>query len=595
MKMLKRWIALLLAAALLAGACPTALAGLIDPSVFLTVRDIRPDGTLIMNCTEEDVTRMGIDLGDVVTVYFGDRQVKMAVVSETDDVAPTRPFLALQGDRLLMGICGGNFAATYQVAEESFNLQGTILWTYLLPGGMNAPFHIVLTDPGSYLREYHLRRLKYTKRRSDFPDLTDAEFANFRVVSTTGMGKNRLYRSASPVNPLYNRDTYAMTCVEERGVTQALNLSDTQERMVAYDTYPSSWYAGMKTEALGLNMDYFGEGFRASLARGMRFLAQSPGATVIHCVEGKDRTGYVVGLLECLMGASVEELIQDYMLSFRNYYGLLPEDDRYYTLARDGLMTQLATAFELSRPEDLYTADLPAEAAEFLLGLGLTQEEIDSLKANLGKDRPFVDIKEGSWMEAPAVKAHELGLMAGVGNDRFDPKGLANRAQAVMVLWNLSGKPAAKIRAPFQDVPADAYYAGALNWAFNKGIVTGRTATTFDPDALITRQELAALLFRLKADNLTWGDNAIDWNDPSAWPEDPDSWLEVVSTPVDIEAVLRPFEDRDQISGYALSPMAWAVSNGLLQGRTATQLVPRATATRVEMAILFARVLEKQH
>ena len=595
MKKIRRLTALLLAIILAVGSTGAAQAAESYPMVDLTIRDILSDGTLVMNGVETDLTQMGIDLGDVVTVTFGGQSVDMAVVSEYNDVSTGRPFLALQGNRVLIGIYTGDFAETYGVAERTYTQQNAVFWNYLIEGGPRATFRVMLTRPGAYLREYHLRRLKYTKRRSDFPDLTDAEYANFRVVSTTGMGKNRLYRSASPVDPVHNRDIYAMPLLEERGITQALNLADTEKTMKAFKAYPGSWYAGMTVEALGLNMDYHGEAFRESLARGFRFLAKSPGATLIHCAEGKDRTGYVVGLLECLMGAKVSELIQDYMLSFQNYYGLTQEDDRYTTLARNGLLSQLAKAFGLSGPDDMYTADLMKEAQEFMLGLGLTQEEVDALRANLAKDRPFVDVRENTWMDDAAANALRLGLMSGVGNDRFDPRGLATRAQSVMALWNLAGRPAAEVRAPFLDVPENVYYHEALGWAFHHGIVTGRTETTFDPDAKVTRQEMATLLFRMKANDPTWGDSDVKWMDPSAWPEEPDSWLEIVVSPLDIEAILEPFADRGDIFGYARSPLSWAVSNGLIKGRSATQLAPLATATRVEMALLLARVLEKQH
>jgi hypothetical protein len=123
--------------------------------------------------------------------------------------------------------------------------------------------------------------------------------------------------------------------------------------------------------------------FRAGLAEGFRFLASHEAPYLVHCTEGKDRTGFTVAVLECLMGASAEEVEADYMVTFFNYYGIEPGTEQYDAIVRSNIAKSLATAFDV---ESIYDADLAAEADAYLLEIGMTREEIDALKANLGAD-----------------------------------------------------------------------------------------------------------------------------------------------------------------------------------------------------------------
>ena len=96
---------------------------------------------------------------------------------------------------------------------------------------------------------------------------------------------------------------------------------------------------------------------------------------------GKDRAGFVSAVLECLMGASADEVKADYMVTFYNYYGVLPGTEQYDAIARSNILKSLATAFEV---EDIYACDLAAEAEEYLKSIGVSEEDIAAAKAKLG-------------------------------------------------------------------------------------------------------------------------------------------------------------------------------------------------------------------
>ncbi len=133
-------------------------------------------------------------------------------------------------------------------------------------------------------------------------------------------------------------------------------------------------------------VDFSSEEFQTKLAKGLRFIAENPGTYAIHCTEGKDRAGFTVAILECLMGASYDEVINDYMTTFYNYFGVTKDDIRYEPIINSNIAKSLKSAFTFKKKDkkrDLSTADLSACATKYLKKIGLTNAEIKALKKNL--------------------------------------------------------------------------------------------------------------------------------------------------------------------------------------------------------------------
>lgn len=174
----------------------------------------------------------------------------------------------------------------------------------------------------------------------------------------------------------------------------------------------------------------------------------------------------------------------------------------------------------------------------------------------------YDDVPDTAWYSAPVGQATLLGLMNGVGNNLFQPNGVTTRAMAMTTLWRMVGCPEADLSSanPFTDVPADQWYSEAVIWAYQEGITTGTTETTFEPDAPVTREQLVTFLFRM---------------------------LGVV----DPEATLEGFTDAGSVSEYAVPAMTWAVANGVINGRTDTTLVPQGICTRAELAAMLSRLV----
>lgn len=227
--------------------------------------------------------------------------------------------------------------------------------------------------------------LKRTNDRADYPHLTDAQFANFRNVATTGMGANALYRSSSPINTVLGRNREADAAARAAGVRTVLNLADSKKKMRRQEGYDGSYYSTLDVVALGLSTDLKSKRFHTGLAEGFRFMADHEGPYLVHCTEGRTRAGFASAVLSCLMGASAEEVVADYMVTYSNYFGIAPGTDRYDAIAKDNIVPSLCLVFGV---DDLFapTVDLSACAENYMRIIGLTDEEIRALKARLEKD-----------------------------------------------------------------------------------------------------------------------------------------------------------------------------------------------------------------
>lgn len=173
----------------------------------------------------------------------------------------------------------------------------------------------------------------------------------------------------------------------------------------------------------------------------------------------------------------------------------------------------------------------------------------------------FADLTSGSWYYDGVRCALENGLMTGTSARTFAPDRPVTRAMLVTILWRLAGEPYGRV-SPFEEVLPGSWYAQAVSWAYDKGIVTGVTATSFQPGAPVTREQLCAILCRYAA--LTGKNTAAS-------------------------ASLDAFTDRAQVSAYAEASVRWALQAGLLTGVGDDRLAPRSGATRAQLAVLLQR------
>ena len=177
---------------------------------------------------------------------------------------------------------------------------------------------------------------------------------------------------------------------------------------------------------------------------------------------------------------------------------------------------------------------------------------------------PFTDVAEGDWFHDAVRYVYDNGLMDGVGDNQFAPNATTNRAMVVTILYRLAGEPAVSGDAAFTDVADGLWYTDAVLWAAQKGIVNGISATEFAPSGDLTREQLAAILYRYAA---------------------------YQGYDVSQRADLSGFGDASSISGYAQEALSWAHAQGLVLGFEDGSLRPQGTASRAQIAAVLMRFL----
>lgn len=187
---------------------------------------------------------------------------------------------------------------------------------------------------------------------------------------------------------------------------------------------------------------------------------------------------------------------------------------------------------------------------------------------NAGDDL-FVDVPYGTWYYESVEDCAEMGLFNGTSPAKFSPDKPMTRAMLVTVLWRLDGEKAPAAPAEFADVAPGSWYANAVAWASENGIVNGVGKGKFNPDGNVTREQMATILRR---------------------------YAESKGLDVSGQADLTPYPDMDQVSDYATEAMAWANAVGLINGNKVggtIYLQPKGNATRAQVAAILMRYVEK--
>lgn len=177
---------------------------------------------------------------------------------------------------------------------------------------------------------------------------------------------------------------------------------------------------------------------------------------------------------------------------------------------------------------------------------------------------PFTNVSTSDWFYDDVAFVYKNGLFSGTDSRSFSPNASMTRAMLVTVLYRLEGEPTVTGRSSFTDVRSGAYYEKSVIWAAANGIVTGTDSTSFSPDAKVTREQLAAILYR---------------------------YAQYRKLDTDASAKLNSFTDADSVSAYASEALGWAVSEGLINGASG-KLMPKGDATRAQVAAILHRFVK---
>lgn len=239
-----------------------------------------------------------------------------------------------------------------------------------------------------------------------------------------------------------------------------------------------------------------------------------------------------------------------------NRVTITPKPDRGYEVDEVTVTDREGDPVEVTRREDgTYTFRQPRGRVT----IRVTYRPVETAWVN-----PFADVTQGDWYYDAVEYVQKNGLMAGTSTTTFSPGVATSRGMVVTILWRLSGSPDLEDEIwgyPFADVDAGAYYGTAVYWARLNGIADGYGDGTFGPDAPVTREQLAVMLYNC-----------------AGQPPVPDLAL--------------TFDDAGQISGFADSAMRWAVDAGILSGQGGGLLDPGGRATRAQVAVMLMRFCE---
>lgn len=354
---------------------------------------ILPDGSDMLKYGNPDIDLAAdtmletFELGDIVTVTVeGYGTYDVPVCSNYDDV--------FMGEKLLRTVPGKAYlclAINYgQLGMELGIIEKAPAgadFAYQVKEGIEFPIYVTIEmkEKGGYVDRLALGLLNRTDEKADYPELTDAEFANFREITTTGIAPKTLYRSSSPVVPDIGRNKYADKACEEAGIKTFINLSDSEQVAKAYEGFDESYYSKQNVIYLSLPVTFTSDTFKNGLAEGFRFMIANEGPYLFHCAEGKDRAGLTAAVLEALMGASIDEIKEDYMKTYINYYDVQdgvqkPIEPKVMETIGEIIVRNMTASFEA---EDITARTLADAAEEYLLAIGMTADEITALRGKL--------------------------------------------------------------------------------------------------------------------------------------------------------------------------------------------------------------------
>ena len=232
--------------------------------------------------------------------------------------------------------------------------------------------------------------------------------------------------------------------------------------------------------------------------------------------------------------------------------------DEGYVLREVTAVTSAGKSLSLSKEKDgTYTFSMPA-ARVTVSAVFVSEDQGEIAEEPL----PFTDVASDAWYAQAVAYVYRQGLMSGTAQDRFSPDLTTNRAMLVTILYRLAGSPAVDGGSAFTDVSGGDWFASGVAWASANGIVTGYGDGRFGPNDPITREQMAAILYRYAgfAGQSTTG-----------------------------QADLSGYTDAGRVSPYAAEPMGWAVDQGLITGVSAGTLAPGGSATRAQVATILMR------
>ena len=320
-------------------------------------------GAAMLNFTEEDMAEAGFTLGDVISITVDEKELVMPYYDG---------FYTRNGEFLCVAY------PTYPSICFTANNTGL---PPELTGLEGHKVVVKMKEKGGKIDVQQALSMKYGYDRDRYP--SDEAFANARGVSVGNIASGVLYRSSSPFCDDIKRANYVSAFLEQHHVNTVLDLADTEAMMQGYDMPPYSrtlWENG-RVILCPLKADPTATDYNNRLIAALKELPSRPAPYVVHCMEGKDRTGYVCALLEGLCGATYDEIVADYLKTYDNFYFITPEKDPSICDALVSLRLNMCLGYYAGVDDEsqLPNVDYAEAFSNYLLTHGMSAQELNAL------------------------------------------------------------------------------------------------------------------------------------------------------------------------------------------------------------------------
>lgn len=333
--------------------------------------------------TIDEFNALGFEYGDSVNIVFSNGY-------ELKDIPYYSGYYAKPGDPLLVAYPG------YEYIDACI-CYGESMWALSrLKDGDTAD--IVLNEKGKYKNLQDFFSVQYSDNRDDYS--SDEEFANFRCVEMGNLKHKILYRGTSPIDNKHNRAKYANDLIKQANIKYIVDLTDTEELLNKYfreknfaSNYFKELYENGKVSVTHMTANYKTKEFAKLVVKALTDMSKNEGPYYIHCVEGKDRTGFVLAVIEGLAGASYEDIVKDYMVTYENYYGIteLKDKEKYDAYVKNRIDDILGY---ISKSDSsggtvglaLNEIDWVNVMGRYLMDNGMSMEDMDNFYKNLMRD-----------------------------------------------------------------------------------------------------------------------------------------------------------------------------------------------------------------
>ena len=261
---------------------------------------------------------------------------------------------------------------------------------------------ITLNEAGKYLGIEETLSISYSDDPSTYE--SKEQFANFRAMNVGNLKENLLYRGASPIDNRRNRPAIVDDLLKDHNIQYDIDLADkatvgggftaVDNRKEPILTAANSFVIGDyfqqlldndKVIMLGMAAAYKNDDFANKMKTMFDAILNNDGPYYIHCLEGKDRTGYVCMVIEALCGATYQELVDDYFITYKNYYGIEKGTDKYEVIKSIHIDEMIRYVFGFNETVNLLGANYYSSVNNYLLSIGLTQDQINTIQTKLSK------------------------------------------------------------------------------------------------------------------------------------------------------------------------------------------------------------------